>query len=107
MKPKLILVVDDTPDLRKNITQFLMMEGYETITAINGKDAVEKLSVIIPDLIITDILMPVMDGYTLIEHLKSNQLWKNIPVIVFSAKPEIESRDKVLALGANCFIPKP
>ena len=107
MKQKVILVVDDTPDLRKNITQFLAMEGYMTITAGHGQEALERIAEMLPDTIITDILMPVMDGYTLIEQIKSNPQLKNIPIIVFSAKPEAESKHKVLALGAFSFISKP
>lgn len=107
MEGKRILVVDDTADLLKSIVQVLAMEGYETMAAVNGQDAVDKVREAVPDLVITDLLMPVMDGYTLIETLKANTLWRNIPVIVFSAKPEQESKDKVLAMGAVRFIRKP
>jgi CheY-like chemotaxis protein len=69
MEGKKILVVDDTADLLKNIVQVLVMEGYETTAAVNGQDAVNKVMESIPDLVITDLLMPVMDGYTLIETL--------------------------------------
>ncbi|SKC58104.1 response regulator [Ohtaekwangia koreensis] len=107
MEGKKILVVDDTADLLKNIVQVLAMEGYETTAAVNGQDAVNKVMQSVPDLVITDLLMPVMDGYTLIETLKSNAAWQHIPIIVFSAKPEQESKDRVLALGAVRFIRKP
>jgi CheY-like chemotaxis protein len=107
MKPKTILVIDDTPDLQRSIIQFLNMEGYNTVGAVNGRDALEKLAHTVPDLVITDLLMPVMDGYSFIEHIKADMHLKDIPVVVFSAKPDDESQDRALALGAVRFIRKP
>lgn len=102
-----ILVVDDTPDLLDSIREFLRMEGYDVITSVNGKDALEKVALFNPHLIITDLLMPVMDGFALIEHVNNNPLTANIPIIVYSAKPEQESQDRVKALGARAFVIKP
>jgi CheY-like chemotaxis protein len=107
MKAKTILVIDDTPDLQRSIIQFLNMEGYETVGAANGQEALDTLAHTRPDLVITDLLMPVMDGYTFIEHIKANAQLRDIPVVVFSAKPDDDSQDKALALGAVRFIRKP
>ncbi|MCD9018198.1 response regulator [Parachryseolinea silvisoli] len=107
MKTKTILVIDDTPDLQRSIIQFLNMEGYETVGAANGQEALDTLAHTIPDLVITDLLMPVMDGYSFIEHIKADAQLRDIPVVVFSAKPDDDSQDKALALGAVRFIRKP
>lgn len=107
MKAKTILVIDDTPDLQRSIIQFLNMEGYETVGAANGQEALDTLAHTIPDLVITDLLMPVMDGYSFIEHIKADAQLRDIPVVVFSAKPDDDSQDKALALGAVRFIRKP
>jgi CheY-like chemotaxis protein len=107
MKAKTILVIDDTPDLQRSIIQFLNMEGYETVGAANGQEALDTLAHTIPDLVITDLLMPVMDGYSFIERIKADAQLRAIPVVVFSAKPDDDSQDKALALGAVRFIRKP
>jgi CheY-like chemotaxis protein len=107
MKTKTILVIDDTPDLQRSIIQFLNMEGYETVGAANGQEALDTLTHTIPDLVITDLLMPVMDGYSFIERIKADAQLRDIPVVVFSAKPDDDSQDKALALGAVRFIRKP
>jgi CheY-like chemotaxis protein len=107
MKAKTILVIDDTPDLQRSIIQFLNMEGYETVGAANGQEALDTLAHTIPDLVITDLLMPVMDGYSFIERIKADAQLRDIPVVVFSAKPDDDSQDKALGLGAVRFIRKP
>ncbi|MFN8342306.1 MAG: response regulator [Cyclobacteriaceae bacterium] len=104
---KSILVVDDTPDLLESIREFLVMEGYQVATAVNGQDGLSKLESITPDLIITDLLMPVMDGFTFIEHVKENKKLAQIPIIIFSAKPQKENAPRAEALGIKRFIIKP
>jgi len=104
---KSILVVDDTPDLLESIREFLVMEGYQVATAVNGQDGLSKLEGMTPDLIITDLLMPVMDGFTFIEHVKENKKLAQIPIIIFSAKPQKENAPRAEALGIKRFIIKP
>jgi DNA-binding response OmpR family regulator len=104
---KRILLVEDTPDLLTNITDVLTMEGFDVIPSKDGVEALEKLSAAIPDLIITDILMPRMDGFTLIETLKANKDFKKIPVLIFSAKATKENEDQGLLSGAIQYLKKP
>lgn len=103
-----ILVVEDIPNIRDLISVTLRFKGYPVITATNGEEALEKIEEKRPALIITDILMPKMDGYAFVQTLRTDPSTHNIPVIFLSATyttPE----DKVfgLSLGAARFIEKP
>lgn len=89
---KLILVVEDEPDLQRLIKLFLERSGYAVTTADNGLVALQKLNHALPDLVITDIMMPEMNGIELIKEMKKKDEWANIPVVVTSAmiaEPEI------------------
>lgn len=105
--PKKIMVVEDTQDLLQHVTDFLTMEGYEVEPCINGDDAYAKLATSRPDLIITDLLMPKVDGFALIEKIKQHEALKKIPVAIFSAKPPQENEAKALSLNVKAFIKKP
>ena len=102
-----ILVVEDTIDLRINIIELLHMEGYEVSWAAHGKQAIQLLEKIKPQLIITDLLMPELDGFELIEYVREQTRWKKIPILVFTAMPAHENEMKVLKLGANSYLKKP
>ena len=102
-----ILVVEDNPDMRDYIC-FTLEEKYNLITAENGKIALDKLK-IIPDcqLILSDIMMPVMDGFRLTEKLKSDNRYSNIPVIMLTARADIKDKLKALRIGVDDYILKP
>ena len=85
MSAKRILIVDDHDQIRLSISEILELQGYEVQTAINGKDAMEKVTGFQPDLIVTDILMPDMDGYELMMKKWTDQQIYEIPIIVVSA----------------------
>jgi DNA-binding response OmpR family regulator len=104
---KKILIVEDTPDLLQSILEFLIMEGYETIGCLSGKEALEKLSVNKPDLIITDLSMPDMDGFQLIEKIKEIKHLNTIPIAIFSARPAQENQAKAISFGVTKYIKKP
>lgn len=104
---KLILVVDDTPDLLEGLREFLQMEGYDVVSATNGQEALDVLDAMPVDLIITDLLMPVMDGFQLIRSVKQRDDFRNTPIIVFSAKPRHENVETLLQIGASKFVSKP
>jgi DNA-binding response OmpR family regulator len=105
--PKKIILVEDTADLRNNMAELLTMEKYEVLEAANGAEAMALLKRIIPDLIITDLLMPTMDGFDFIKAVRQNPNYKNVPILVFSATPAHTSEKKVLELGANAYLKKP
>jgi CheY-like chemotaxis protein len=103
-----ILVVEDVPNILELLEVTLRFKGYKVVTARNGEEALERIAQERPALIITDILMPKMDGYAFVHNLRSNPLNLDIPVIFLSAT-YVTPEDKVFAmsLGATQFIEKP
>lgn len=102
-----ILVVDDEESNLKLLTQWLLPLGYDTELALNGKEAVQRAGAGRPDLIILDIMMPVMDGFEACRLIKSDPLTKNVPVIMVTALHDRESKLKGLSVDANDFLSKP
>jgi len=84
-KKKCILVVDDEPDIVTLVKSRLEANGYEVISAYNGKDGLEKAEESQPDMILLDLMMPIMDGYEAGQKLKENPKTKDIPLILFTA----------------------
>jgi PAS domain S-box-containing protein len=104
---KTILVVDDREENRYYLRLLLKRHGYRVVSAINGADALEKAKKTPPDLIISDVLMPVMDGFDLCREWKKNTSLKSIPFIVFTGiYTDDEDRKLALSLGADMFIVK-
>lgn len=106
MSEKILLVDDDESNLRL-LTKWLVMAGYDTEYAVNGEEAVQKTRVVRPDLIILDIMMPVMDGYEACSILKKDPETRNIPIIIVTALHDREARLKGLSVSANDFLSKP
>lgn len=103
-----LLVVEDSTSVRELLEVTLRFKGYPVITAVNGQEALEVISRQRPALVVTDILMPKMDGYSLVHAMRKNPRTAQIPVIFISAT-YITSEDKnfALSLGAVRFIEKP
>jgi len=101
-----VLIVDDHEEIRQYIID-LIAEEYEVKEAANGKQALEVLKVDKVDLILTDLMMPWLDGYDLIEKLKETEVLRDIPVMVVSARTTEEDKHRVLDAGVNEFISKP
>src|SRR5271157_1566916 len=105
---KNILIVDDNTENLYMLESLLKSHGLKVITAQNGKDALDKARLNPPDLIITDILMPVMDGYALCREWKSDDTLKHIPLVFYTATyTEPKDEKFALSLGADGFIIKP
>lgn len=104
---KSILVVEDTAVLQATMVEIFQLEGYTVYWADNGEEACTLLNEITPDLIITDLRMPKMDGYELIKRIRKNKDLQDTPILVFSAMPAGESEELVLQLGANSYLKKP
>lgn len=102
-----LMLVDDDPNLVVLVSDYLEFRGYEVVTAENGKKALELLEHEIPDLIICDIMMPEMDGYTLVKLIRENQRLSWIPVLFLSAKGQSQDKVKGLNTGADVYIVKP
>jgi CheY-like chemotaxis protein len=103
-----LLVVEDIPDILNLLEATLKFKGYRVVTARNGEEALEVIKQERPSLIITDILMPKMDGFNLVHRLRINPETRTIPVVFLSAT-YVAPEDKVFAhsIGVNRFIEKP
>src|SRR5512142_1078760 len=102
-----ILIVDDEPFNVDYLEQELEEAEYATIRAANGQEALEKVRTDPPDLILLDIMMPVMDGFQVLSRLKAEEATRDIPVIVISASNNLESVVRGIQLGAEDYLPKP
>lgn len=103
-----ILVVEDNANVRELLEVTLRFKGYPVVSARNGKEALDRVELERPALIITDILMPLMDGYSLVYNLRKNPRTNQIPVIFISATYLTpEDKDFALNLGAVRFVEKP
>ncbi|MFK7949991.1 MAG: response regulator [Saprospiraceae bacterium] len=101
-----ILLVEDNPDLRQFIAS-LLSEKYQVITAENGAIGWEKLQTNKCDLILSDIMMPVMDGYQLLNKIKNSSKFQNLPIILLTAKASIDDKLKALRIGVDDYLTKP
>ena len=103
-----LLVVEDIPNVLELLAVTLRFKGYPVVTATNGQEALEQIAKEKPALVITDILMPKMDGYALVQKLRTNPLTRHIPLIFLSAT-YVTPEDKAfaLSLGAVRFLEKP
>ena len=99
--------MDDEPDILAIIKDSFMNEPYDVITATNGKEALDMVFKEAPDCILLDMMMPNMDGYQVMELLKERKSTCNIPIIILTAKTEMEDKLKAMEMGADDYITKP
>jgi DNA-binding response OmpR family regulator len=104
---KYVLIVDDEPNIVLSLEFLMKKEGYEVQSAANGEEAMQVIAEKTPDLILLDVMMPRKDGYELCQELRSNPSWKDIKIIMLTAKGRDVEREKGLALGADDYITKP
>lgn len=107
MSPFRILVVDDEPDITEFLTYNLRKEGFYVDTASNGRKAIEKATEIFPDLILMDIMMPVMDGIEATSEIRANPLLGDTIIAFLSARAEDYTQIAGFNAGADDFIAKP
>ena len=93
-----ILVVDDEKDVVELISFLLKKDGYDVVTAYNGREALEQVDKESPDLVLLDVMMPEMDGYTVQNKLLENPKTKSIPIIILTAKGQMKD---VFAMSSN------
>lgn len=104
---KKILLVEDTLHLAEEISDLLRMAGYDVMMVSNGLSALGVLKTFKPDLILTDLLMPGMDGFELIGRIRGMEDYGHVPIVIFSAKAQEEDRYRAMLVGADEFISKP
>jgi DNA-binding response OmpR family regulator len=102
-----VLVVDDDKDCVQLVKDFLESRGFEIVTAVEGETGLAKAKALKPDLIILDVMMPLMDGITVLQKLKENPATQSIPVIMLTAKDRDEDVLKGYKHGAEYYITKP
>ncbi len=103
-----ILIVEDVPNILELLKITLTFKGYQVLTARDGKEALEQVAETVPALVITDILMPIMDGFAFVQKLRTDPRTLSVPVVFLSAT-YLTPEDKAFAmsLGASRFIEKP
>ena len=102
----LILIVEDNPDVTRYICSFMENE-YRILTAANGKEGLRKTIAEYPDLIISDVMMPEMDGFELCTNVKTDERISHIPVILLTARADLDSKMDGLEFGADDYVTKP
>jgi DNA-binding NarL/FixJ family response regulator len=102
-----LLLIDDDPNLILLVKDYLEFRGYDVITAENGREALEVLEQETPDMIICDVMMPEMDGYSLVSAIRQDPKTSWIPVLFLSAKGQSQDRVKGLNIGADVYMVKP
>jgi putative two-component system response regulator len=106
MKPK-ILIVDDSSDMRDSLSKFLRMEGYETITAVDGLNGLYQASRELPDFILLDVSMPGLNGYETCRRLKQDTRTADIPVTFLTYQSDLADRQQGIEVGASDYLSKP
>lgn len=104
---KKILIIEDNDDIRENLAEILELAGYDAFMAENGKIGVEKAEQIVPDLILCDVMMPVLDGYGVLSIVHKKPALTDIPFIFLTAKSEKTDFRYGMNLGADDYITKP
>jgi CRP/FNR family transcriptional regulator, polysaccharide utilization system transcription regulator len=104
---KKILIIEDNDDIRENLAEILDLAGFEAHTAENGKFGIEKAEKIIPDLILCDIMMPVLDGYGVLSIINKKPTLADIPFVFLTAKSEKTDFRYGMNLGADDYVTKP
>ena len=105
--PARLLLVDDEPGLRTAVQAYLEDEGFQVTTAVDGEDGWTKAQELLPDLVISDVMMPRLDGYGLLKRLRADERLGGTPVIFLTAKGMTADRIEGFQAGADDYIPKP
>ena len=107
IKPNRLLLVDDEPGLRTAVQAYLQDEGFEVLTAVDGEEGWQKAQQMLPDLVISDVMMPRCDGYELLKRLRDDERLGGTPVIFLTAKGMTVDRTQGYQAGVDDYIPKP
>jgi len=102
-----VLLVDDEDSLRKVMTELLVRDGFEVVEARNGVEALDQVDRHAPDVVVLDLNLPGMDGYSVLSELRARPATRHVPVIVLTAKGDEDNEVRVFELGADDFLSKP
>jgi len=104
---KTILIVDDEAYIVTSLEYVMQSAGFEVAVAYDGEEALEKVAENVPALIILDLMMPKLDGFEVCQKIRENPLWKDIRIIILTAKGRDTERKKGMSLGADDYMTKP
>ena len=104
---KKILVVDDEPSILLSLEFLMEQEGYDVYSATDGDEALQVVREQLPDLILLDVMMPKRDGFEVCQTIRANKEWKEIRIIILTAKGREVDQEKGFALGADDYVTKP
>jgi len=104
---KRILLIEDNHSLREEIVNVLELEGFDVVTADNGRVGLERLREGLPDIVVCDLMMPEMDGYETLKAIRANPLTRPLPVIVLTARDDEECQSRAAELKADDYVTKP
>jgi DNA-binding response OmpR family regulator len=102
-----ILIIEDEPQVRENIQEILDLSGFDTTVAENGKKGLDVAKDICPDLILCDLMMPELDGYSVLTELRKDKTTAAIPFIFLTARAELSDLRTGMELGADDYLTKP
>lgn len=102
-----VLVIDDEPNIVQTLKNRLQLNEFEVLTASNGKEGLEIALDRKPDVILLDVIMPIMDGHQMLEKLRANADGKDIPVIMLTARSQPDDVDRAMIHGIEDYITKP
>ncbi|KKL21960.1 hypothetical protein LCGC14_2440220 [marine sediment metagenome] len=105
--PASILVVDDEPNIVLSLEFIMQNEGYDVRIAKDGEEALQAIKEKVPDLVLLDIMMPAMSGYEVCQRIRANPEWKDIRIVMLTAKGREVDQEKGMAMGADDYITKP
>jgi DNA-binding response OmpR family regulator len=104
---KTILIVDDEAYIVTSLEYVMQSAGFEVAVAYDGEEALAKIDEKVPDLVILDLMMPKLDGFEVCKKIRENPLWKDIRIIILTAKGRDIERKKGMSLGADDYMTKP
>lgn len=102
-----ILIVDDDENTREILRRWLAKEGYSTVSAADGEECLVALGKEAFDIVLLDVMMPNLDGLGVCERMRDNADWRSIPVILLTAKDDMETRTRGMSLGVSEYLTKP
>src|SRR5690242_14754095 len=103
---KTILIIEDQPDMRENIATILEMEDYAVLSAVNGREGIEMAREEKPDLVLCDVMMPLMDGHDVLHALRQDPTIRGTPFVFLTAKGEKRDLRAGMNLGADDYLTK-
>jgi DNA-binding response OmpR family regulator len=104
---KRILLIEDNHSLREEIINVLELEGFDVVTAENGRIGLERLKEGLPDIVLCDLMMPDMDGYETLQAIRGNPATQSLPVILLTARDDDQCKTRGAELGADDYVTKP